>query len=35
MNGRNLIMLSLKFYNKRDNTPIEFQSIEYKITNTK
>ncbi len=23
--------LSLKFYNKRDNTPIQFQSIEYKI----
>ena len=26
--------LSLQFYNKRDNTPIQFQSIEYKITNT-
>ena len=24
--------LSLQFYNKRDNTPIQFQSIEYKIT---
>ena len=23
--------LSLEFYNKRDNTPIQFQSIEYKI----
>lgn len=26
--------LFLKFYNKRDNTSIKFQSIEYKITNT-
>ena len=25
--------LFLQFYNKRDNTPIQFQSIEYKITN--
>ena len=26
--------LSLQFYNKRDNTPIQFKSIEYEITNS-